>query len=552
MRSCVDPCNVLDGLVELPEFSGRPVVDTVGHRKRRWPSLPVRRGRNAHRCDRRRGRHGAAHERRRDAGGDIPGGAFAGRLFLRCRRARVVDRLRRGDDGDVRLRRARTKDIGHLRLRVGWPDRGGDVVRRGGESDPRPARGERRGDRTDVHGRRLQRGAAGADRRWPGSEQPDLSFEYDAAGRMQRATLGRRTATVEYDALDRTTRLAVDGGTVLEHGYAPDDADAPRQEDLRTGGVLVAAPLSPVFGTMESMVYARPRSAEFGLVAYSPSRKTFEVRPDALAADALLLASLHARMVPLGGEDPNTAPFGHDKPSNSLFIPPEFKAVNCQLCTVSRVSVELSVEPAGTHCPTEYTTVVDGSCGVALPFDSPIEFTISLPWYHRTDFGDGASASELTWDREVSGTHIYALAREYTMSHSVVCPCPSPFADGSDSVTFEVSASDDQSAADYDINGCTFAPDHLGAFVFGTVQGMIPVGSERMVADFPCNQHDLCYETCGIDRATCDNEFRSDMLRACRSSAPCEFAAERFARAVILAGDRAFRREQQEHCLCSD
>ena len=269
-------------------------------------------------------------------------------------------------------------------------------------------------------------------------ERPDLSFEYDAAGRMQRATLGSRTATVEYDALDRTTRLVVDGDTVLEHAYGPDDGDAATRQDLRTGGVLVAEPLSAVFGTMESIVYARPRSAEFGIVAYSPSRKTFEVRADALAADALLLASLHARMVPLGGQEPNAAPFGHDKPSNSLFIPPEFKAVNCQLCDSSIHSVELSVEPAGTHCPTNYTATVDGSCAIVPPWDSPIVFPIVLPWFHTTDFGDGSSAREMTWDETVSGSHKYLLAREYTMSHVVLCPCPSAFAVGRDSVTFEV------------------------------------------------------------------------------------------------------------------
>ena len=272
-------------------------------------------------------------------------------------------------------------------------------------------------------------------------DRPDLSFEYDAVGRMQRATLGGRTATVEYDALDRTTQLVVDGDIVLEHAYGPDDGDAATRQDLRTGGVLVAERLSPVFGTMESIVYARPRSAEFGIVAYSPTRKSFEVRPDALAADGLLLASLHARMVPLGGQQPNAAPFGHDKPSNSLFIPPEFKAVNCQLCDSSVLSVELSVEPAGTHCPTNFTGTVDGSCAIVPPWDSPIVFPIVLPWFHTTYFGDGSSASETTWDGEVSGSHKYLLAREYTMSHFVVCPCPSAFAVGSDSVTFEVSGS---------------------------------------------------------------------------------------------------------------
>ena len=271
-------------------------------------------------------------------------------------------------------------------------------------------------------------------------DRPDLTLEYDAAGRVRGATLGRRTATVEYDALDRATRLAVDGETVLERDYGPDDEDAAEREDRRTGGVLVAAPLSRVFGTMESIVYARPRSAEFGIVAYSPSRKTFEVRPDALAGDALQLASLHARMVPVGGGEPNPAPYGHDKPSNSLFIPPEFRAVNCQLCTGFIYGVDLYVTPAGTHCPTKYHAVVDGYCHVVTPGDfSPVQFGIPLPWHHSTYFGDGSPVSETTtWNNEVWGSHKYLAAGEYTMSHFVFCSCPSAFAYDSASVTFDV------------------------------------------------------------------------------------------------------------------
>ena len=258
-------------------------------------------------------------------------------------------------------------------------------------------------------------------------DRPDMSFEYDAAGRMQRATLGSRTATVEYDALDRTTRLAVDGGTILEHGYAPDDADAARQEDLRTGGVLVAAPLSPVFGTMESIVYARPRFADHGLVAYSPSRKTFEVRPDALAADALLLASLHARMVPLGGEEPNAAPFGHDKPSNGLFIPPEFKAVNCYALvpTIRSATVELSrMEPekrSEPHCRRRNTTVATGGRILQYPdFLGIFRYGArsDLPWYHATDFGDESLGERaISMGQEVlRDPRVSVGDREYTMS----------------------------------------------------------------------------------------------------------------------------------------
>ena len=249
--------------------------------------------------------------------------------------------------------------------------------------------------------------------------------------------MGSRVAAVEYDSLDRATRVTVDGETILERDYRPDDPDAARQEDRRTGGVLVVAPVSPVFGTMELIVYSRPRATEFGIVAYSPTRRTFEVRPDALAADALLLGSLHARMAPLDGSEPNPAPFGHDKPSSSLFIPPEFRAVNCEVCVSFVFDVDLDVTPAGEYCYTNYTADVDGFCFDALPEDTTILLD-QHPWSHSTSFGDGSWAYATTYFGVVSGSHKYTATGRYTMTHYVNCTCSSAFAHGSDSESFNV------------------------------------------------------------------------------------------------------------------
>ena len=249
-----------------------------------------------------------------------------------------------------------------------------------------------------------------------------------------------RTTTVEYDALDRVTRLVVDGETLLEETYGPDDADVAAREDRRTGGVLVAAPVSQVFGTMESIVHARPRSTEFGVVAYSPSRKTYEIRLDALAPDALLLASLRARMVPLGEEPPSPAPFGHDKPSNSLFLPPEFRSVNCQVCTGAVFDVYLTVTPVPAFCPTAYSAVVDGYCHKVFggPDHVPVSIGLPLPWLHNTSFGDGVSRTVTTTSTDVDGSYMYQIPNAYTMTHSVLCLCPSVFAAGGTTATFTV------------------------------------------------------------------------------------------------------------------
>ena len=71
--------------------------------------------------------------------------------------------------------------------------------------------------------------------------RPQMTFGYDAAGRVVRAGVGRRNMTVEYDALDRATRLAVDGEVLLEKDYGPDDMDVAESGDERTAEVRVAS-----------------------------------------------------------------------------------------------------------------------------------------------------------------------------------------------------------------------------------------------------------------------------------------------------------------------
>ena len=109
-----------------------------------------------------------------------------------------------------------------------------------------------------------------------------------------------------------------------------------------------------------------------------------------------------------------------------------------------------------------------------------------------------------------------------------------------------------QSDADYDINGCTAAPDIVNGVIFGTVQNRIPAGSEGTVENYPCNQHDLCYETCASNRDNCDVRFANQMAEACGTNTDRIDEAVRRGRIVGAVGWYAFHREQKEHCLCCD
>jgi hypothetical protein len=90
-------------------------------------------------------------------------------------------------------------------------------------------------------------------------------------------------------------------------------------------------------------------------------------------------------------------------------------------------------------------------------------------------------------------------------------------------------------------NGCTLSPDSFGA------------------ADFTpcCNGHDICYDTCNSNKATCDSTFLTCLQSACQAaygSAPirlsaCLRVAQAYSRAVSSV-DKFYNDAQKEACDC--
>ena len=393
-------------------------------------------------------------------------------------------------------------------------------------------------------------------------EGPDLSYEYDSAGRLTTARAGARTATVAYDDLDRAVRVGLDGDTLATYDYARADADAALAADRITSDTPVPSGTSAVFGTMATVVYTRPAPMDFGPVAYEPALRTFVATHRHLVPDAVLASSLDRRMLPWRGGDVDGRPFGTDKPSGSLFIPPEYRSVNCHVCTAS-------VHSASVIAPTTPAagSMIDVAVGAVGPCELPhgVSVPVIASWHHAVSFGDGATATAT--GASATLRHRYDSRGTYEITDEVSCsPCQSVFSLGYGSLTISVckiravESYEDvtscrhklQSDADYDINGCTASPDVVYGKIFGTVQGLIPVGSEGRVEDYPCNQHDLCYETCASDRDDCDNRFEAHMFEACGTNDDCVAVAARRAESVRDIGRFAFRREQKEHCLCCD
>lgn len=91
-----------------------------------------------------------------------------------------------------------------------------------------------------------------------------------------------------------------------------------------------------------------------------------------------------------------------------------------------------------------------------------------------------------------------------------------------------------------------------------------------VLPDFPmganfesgCNQHDLCYGTCGSDKDICDTQFHNSMLHACDrqfgggglgsglAHGMCTTLADDYWAAVVLGGQGAWTSAQQDACEC--
>jgi len=70
----------------------------------------------------------------------------------------------------------------------------------------------------------------------------------------------------------------------------------------------------------------------------------------------------------------------------------------------------------------------------------------------------------------------------------------------------------------------------------------------------PCNSHDICYSSCGSNKAMCDTVFKNDIIHQCTltsATQECDLCANTLFDAVDLFGSSAFTDAQKEHCGCA-
>lgn len=73
-----------------------------------------------------------------------------------------------------------------------------------------------------------------------------------------------------------------------------------------------------------------------------------------------------------------------------------------------------------------------------------------------------------------------------------------------------------------------------------------------------CNEHDVCYGTCGMKKDDCDTDFRKCMLQWCSKRhkkteklEACEKRGNIFATTTKIGGCRNYREAQKGACLCT-
>lgn len=69
-----------------------------------------------------------------------------------------------------------------------------------------------------------------------------------------------------------------------------------------------------------------------------------------------------------------------------------------------------------------------------------------------------------------------------------------------------------------------------------------------------CDRHDVCYSTCGLTQAYCDEDFRKCMHQLCEHVFPhnpeCKSAASTYSMGTSLFGTDLYSNEQDSHCTC--
>ena len=262
-----------------------------------------------------------------------------------------------------------------------------------------------------------------------------ISFEYDSAGRVSALSQGQRYAEISRDDAGRVNGLIIDDDELFTIDYSPMQIDALVASDVKSNRVRTDSPMvSHIFGSLEAIAYARPRGSPYGLIKFEPSMARFVVSANPyIAPDSTVYSSLTRRAVTVAGKETPFNVLEFDKPSNSLFIPPEFYSANCYICVSVVSSATMTANGDSGNVTVTVGEDVDfevsgaGTCmnwpafpGAGEGGPEPWEFS------HDIFYGDGGSTTNTSWIvPETQFSRVYNSPGTYNVSDSISCGCNS-------------------------------------------------------------------------------------------------------------------------------
>lgn len=159
---------------------------------------------------------------------------------------------------------------------------------------------------------------------------------YDALGNPESISRSDdpKTSVVSYtyDALNRLVAVSEGQKIVGSYVYSGAEADLRDQMDHHAMRVLSpSARYSSTIGSTDAILYARPYGSPFGAVSFNAQTQSFDLASDEGAVPSELVEenSLQRRALLSLGEGTAVARSDFDRPSNIIFVPPEYPTINC-------------------------------------------------------------------------------------------------------------------------------------------------------------------------------------------------------------------------------
>ena len=184
-----------------------------------------------------------------------------------------------------------------------------------------------------INGQKLEMNEAYQLVRWTLFDGTETNFRYDPNGNLTELKKGAEVTQFEYDGLDRLTAVVTPAGERLTYSYKPGERSLIEQHEHGSIDIADLRDTGLTFAGMFNVSASRPLTAAFGTVRFSESLGAFQMA-NSDGSEIILphqkveagLARLHLFQA---GVAEKAMRSGFNIPFNSMFIPAEYRTINC-------------------------------------------------------------------------------------------------------------------------------------------------------------------------------------------------------------------------------